>query len=131
MKRFLEKSQICADFKTTPTVLMLGSNIDDMNGTYKVIDPERKRDCDIQYEKSIDRTSCYVFSEKWHGRPGRVTSLDVVFGWKNNREQEGRHPQRIPLHVTLVELALSLGNGPDCVDGQSGKRWMTWRRLCL
>ena len=52
------------DFKTAPTVLMLGSDIDDMNGTHKMINPQKKMDCDFQCEKSIDRSSCCVFSEK-------------------------------------------------------------------
>ena len=76
-KLFGEKPDI--DFKTTPTVLMLGSNIDDMNGIYKMINPQEKMECDFQYEKSMNGSSSYLFSEKWHGRPGKSTELGCCF----------------------------------------------------
>ena len=112
-KLFRNKPDI--DFKTTPSVLMLGSKIDDMNGIYKMINPQKKVFSDFQYEKSIDGTSCYVFSEKWHGMPGK--SHESGCGFRLEKQQR-------------VSRKASPKNSSACETGGAGTLIGKWTRLC-
>ena len=58
---FEKRSDI--DHRTTPTVLLLGSNDKDVNGVYKMMELSIDQNWNMQWEKSIHDRVKYIFSE--------------------------------------------------------------------
>ena len=73
------------DHRTTPTVLLLGSNDRDMNGAYKSVKHPPCGSWNYQYSKENEDNMEYVFSEQWSGFPGHSGNNGCLFQLQHNK----------------------------------------------